>query len=1108
MAINNTYLAELMGSITAESNDAIVEQAYLIVLGREADSEGKDYWVGRLEDGLTAEELLLAVIQGAEFSGETEALTYKNTAAAALIDAGVAADDIAAALIGVTDYASMTDAVNDATGTGSDEDDEGSSFAGIIAASTGGVVEGTEGADTIYLSGAQDFVLAGEGDDSIVARGNSSLDNADIIDGGAGTDTIEVMLDNSETAESPLVMNVEILKVQAQENLTATGVAGENDVDVTSAHNANIDAGDMSSVEEYWSEDSRAAVVIEDVSRNSHITTLGMRETDPGTNVDYEVYFDPENITAPGATESGATLVVKMANVLQIAELGNPVENFASVSFSVDLTSVTVDVSACESYAQVVTAIQDAATEAGLDVDVELQTATNAYFSIDIDTYSAGELAGTYNPILITNNGAGSLVKGSFTFADDATDGAYTNTMATGAAASTPALTQVDVVFDRVGKDSKGGDFLAGSDSTGAYSGSAGIQQFNVEVDRDSWLNSVSSTNNTLEVVNVENIEEYSDGNGSLRIDALTDVRVFDAASMTGDVTLTATLSAATTGKYLDLTDDEANPASDNSESTWLDVIDREFSYDMGTGDDTLNLTISNSNLAAAGTTNREDFELEIQGNNGNDTITTIIQLGAGTGATAEWYVNSKENANLEISAGNGNDTVTTTGAGDFIIDLGAGNDTVYADNIGGKATMVVGATPVAAAINLDDLLSQANANYFLVDGQVRITIDDIVGTNNAAAGVSGFEVYADIPTGDNYTVTNLHINQAIKDAINNSAIASKLYAVSDGPANTLIIQSLIDGTIANTNLDIEIMTPNYATYTAAEQTSVATAYQKFVSDSTQTWAAAIAVSEANADVGSAVAAAAANTISTAINGIGAGTAVEATAGATYGWSAGTVSAAESDNTITGNTGDDVLILGTGARSNDTVEFSSSFGYDYVVNFTDTAAALDSDTIDVTDYLGNLEDIPGSGSETSKTTIATTSDFTGVAAYTVADGNEVIVINDFIGDAGADATAGTADDEEFANLTAAKLLAAIEDTADNTDNFGNIANTSLDMVMGNANFVGTTVKTVVMVENDNNQGEYKVFEVTSSTTTSEFTAATLVGTVDFGESLAATTQFA
>jgi hypothetical protein len=44
------------------------------------------------------------------------------------------------------------------------------------------------------------------------------------------------------------------------------------------------------------------------------------------------------------------------------------------------------------------------------------------------------------------------------------------------------------------------------------------------------------------------------------------------------------------------------------------------------------------------------------------------------------------------------------------------------------------------------------------------------------------------------YKSSDLQINQAIKSAINNDAVLSKLLVAEDGPANTLVVTALSDG--------------------------------------------------------------------------------------------------------------------------------------------------------------------------------------------------------------------------------------------------------------------------------------------------------------------------
>jgi hypothetical protein len=104
-----------------------------------------------------------------------------------------------------------------------------------------------------------------------------------------------------------------------------------------------------------------------------------------------------------------------------------------------------------------------------------------------------------------------------------------------------------------------------------------------------------------------------------------------------------------------------------------------------------------------------------------------------------------------------------------------------------------------------------------------------------------------------------------------------------------------------------------------------------------------------------------------------------------------------------------------------------------------------------------------------------------------------------------------ADDETFANLDAATLVSALNGDYDpngdgTADAYGNLDNNLLNAV-GNANLVGTTQKHIIMVENDLNEGEYKVFQVTSTleddgtVADGAFTSATEIGTLDFGASV-------
>jgi hypothetical protein len=72
-------------------------------------------------------------------------------------------------------------------------------------------------------------------------------------------------------------------------------------------------------------------------------------------------------------------------------------------------------------------------------------------------------------------------------------------------------------------------------------------------------------------------------------------------------------------------------------------------------------------------------------------------------------------------------------------------------------------------------------------------------------AYTNGLEVTVDIPFGTNYAVTQYHINQAIKKAINDDVVLNKLLKATDGPGSSLVITSLVDGAHVGSDLTIAV---------------------------------------------------------------------------------------------------------------------------------------------------------------------------------------------------------------------------------------------------------------------------------------------------------------
>ena len=376
---------------------------------------------------------------------------------------------------------------------------------------------------------------------------------------------------------------------------------------------------------------------------------------------------------------------------------------------------------------------------------------------------------------------------------------------------TTSGQTEINVELLKVGRDGDGGDLIIGGMED------SGIQVFNVEVqgraDQPTSLASLASTNNTLEEVNVvaaagaEASLEIGNGNtndgtvagagsvstawtyagtASAANNGLVDVRVLDASTFDNGITVNGVVTDASVAKYMDRTDTNGNPSADNA----------DFAYTTGAGADAVNLVISQANLEASGTANREDFSMAVSTGAGNDTVE--MQIGDGTGLPTEaWYINhqlmdANADSRIGVDAGAGDDMVHTNGSSVFRIDLGAGNDAGYTDNSGAaKAAWIFNDSnnDVLLTSDIDDIVSDANDSYALYQQTVNVDYKGYI--------VS--KVITDFNT------TDLEMNNMIKELISGDEHLSDLIVAEDGPGNSLVVTSLIDGVVAANELAVSL---------------------------------------------------------------------------------------------------------------------------------------------------------------------------------------------------------------------------------------------------------------------------------------------------------------
>lgn len=227
---------------------------------------------------------------------------------------------------------------------------------------------------------------------------------------------------------------------------------------------------------------------------------------------------------------------------------------------------------------------------------------------------------------------------------------------------------------------------------------------------------------------------------------------------------------------------------------------------------------------------------------------------------------------------------------------------------------------------NLSDLKSDADNSYNMFKTSLTVTFKHLTST-------------VTVPS-TNYRTTDLQMNQAIKDAINNNTVLNKLLVATDGPANTLVITSLIDGVMSNANLSISVALPG--SISLSDIDGAAKVYGVSATDTSvySVMTAAKTSFDTKADYIDQLAE------TGAVNG--------------NAQISGAASKSTSDNTTTGGAGNDVIVLGTTVgldaqtSSNDKVVFKADFGNDTVVHFKAGLLSVGGDMLNLSALGGNL----------------------------------------------------------------------------------------------------------------------------------------------------------
>jgi len=800
----------------------------------------------------------------------------------------------------------------------------------------------------------------------------------------------------------------------------------------------------------------------------------------------------------------------------------------------------------------------------------------HAVFSIPVAGFSTGDDAGDYYPIVVTNTGSEELAGVDIETSALSYDTDLNNSFAATDPETTENPVSVNVELEKVGRDGEGGDLVIGGKDDDSLAVNTdtdvdqvdGIELFDITVlggeDKPSNLGVISSTNNYLDTVNIASAEPGQDDDGEDTWADLTvrerlgegqELTLIDSTDFNGDFALGMSIvdvngvpTTIVTGVQQALT---SNFGSGNDSYNWQSVeddgvsSDKDYSISMGNGNDTVAVNLDGDSVDAFGET------FKVSTGSGDDTVNITMTDGVSQSTMADLHNNSdlhdKPEDYLEIETGAGDDTVNLAAYGNFNIETGTGSDFVQINSIVGNGngnastgTWVIGPATSSADTFGDRVLYKA-----------QLTVS-----------FAGFEstVAVDTDSQGNFVADQMTINEAIIAAIENEDVP-ELDTLLDYQLGTdsqqITITSLVGG---ENSLAIALYQPEVVASgtddVQAGQVEVSsgdvTALRQGLIDTT---------ADTSADLAEEI-----NIIAAIDNGsidqAGAGD------GVTYAYIENdtVLDGVDDNNTATGDqdifdladvdlyldyanggssdstTGVNFSTIDVGDGSNDIVvmhsnhdassnvlKISEGFGKVSVVNFhtepTDAVGSyldVSDHALDFTTYLTNQDDPsddPANNTQSVVPVPVTLNIVDDAEAFTDSAANpDATNTNDAVANGvnvlRFDENVDDPDDlQTFEDLTADILLAALnDDDADST--YGNLDQGLLTPDdFGGDDLQSTTQQHIVMVENDQNEGEYKVFYLTSSVDgdgnvddesedgVNQFANAEELGTLDFGASI-------
>jgi S-layer protein len=781
-----------------------VEAVYKNILGRSPDFDGGNFWIKAITDGiLTKANAAAAITQAA----------LENTSAQGLLDAKTVANKLTVA----TDFTdtlktdiSKTNAYsgNDAAATGrglltgvSDTTDT-TAYHATVTSTVDVLVQATVPHTSFTLTAGVDTPVSTAGNDVFNAglavdpsSGNATvatLSSFDVIDGGAGSDTLNAFFTGTVTgAPAATVKNVEIVNIYNDAALTAnysawTGVTNLNvsgaatfAVDVTSAAAAvSVAAGSTVKVT-----DAGATTKTVSISGNTGaatitgkaIATVSLSDTDQAVSIvnnaasgNTALTLNVDGVTAAAAVTDTNN---KYKSVTVNATSDSDVAVLSTSLTSATLTGsgeLTIDLTGATKLATVTISgsggvISDLSAATVTKVDASASTGTN---DITVDgtaaTYTGGAGNDTVHlaaaPTKAINGGAGANVLDLAAIADlstltktllaNATN--FQTLQLSGAVGGAAAAGILDV--SALSSTFTGVTVNTNTDAANLTFKNVASGFSFTELDSQAFGSTITlKTDGKADVLNLVL------GNGdSVALDE-TAVGITAATFETINVAAHADVSGGAVAHKAALIIGEATTLNVTGEagvdftgSTLTKVA--TVAAGASTGDITIALTVTDGSTVTTGsgadhiTTAAAAGEVDtINTGTGSDTVTVVdgdnvITFGGGAKAVAT------------LTAGDGDNTVTVNGTGTSALTLGDGNNTIT--GAAGVNTITVGNGTNTVTVGAgDDVITVGTGANVLTLGAGA----DTVAFSAAAASSAVFTTIKDIASTDVLDFSGVH---------------------------------------------------------------------------------------------------------------------------------------------------------------------------------------------------------------------------------------------------------------------------------------------------------------------------------------------------------------